>query len=72
MGLVKIHGRFRSWLDAVRSCALHLCEIGTIDCIHDHCSEKRASVGAAAATAAMPRIREWLRPAQSIQPSIQE
>jgi hypothetical protein len=25
-----------------------LCEIGTTDCIHDHCSEKRAAIAARA------------------------
>jgi hypothetical protein len=52
---------------AARSRALHVCEIGTIDCIHDPCSQKRASarkacgeIGsglAAAATATMLRVR---------------
>jgi hypothetical protein len=29
-----------------------LCEIGTTDCIHDHCSEKRAAIAARATAVA--------------------
>jgi hypothetical protein len=41
-----------------RSRALQVCEIGTIDCIHVRCSEKRASALATAAGAAKAAAME--------------
>jgi len=45
VSLVKIHRRFRTRARCRSTARTEVCEIGTIDCIHDQSSEKRASAG---------------------------